>query len=155
MGAELALLCPRCGVPMETMAEGGGGDGLPSVAYCAQCRGTWCARGELAEMIGVTDENPVLAAGWRHEVALIAEVGPPCPVCIRETLREVPFQSDLSVEMLGCDSCHGTFVEAGALPRIKQLVLREVGSSRPPARASSMPPRASSMPPRAPSRPPR
>jgi Zn-finger nucleic acid-binding protein len=141
MGEKLALLCPRCAVPMGTMADGGG-EGLPGIAYCSQCRSTWCAKGELAELLGVTDENSVLVAAWRHEVVLIDEVGPPCPVCFTETLREVPLQADLSVKMLGCDRCHGTLVEAGALPRIKSLVLRDVRSSRPPALGrSSRPPR--------------
>jgi Zn-finger nucleic acid-binding protein len=120
---------------MGTINEGPGD--TPAVAYCDQCKGTWYAKGELAELLGVTDENPVLVAGWRHELALVAEIGPPCPACESEALRDVPFTPDLSVTMLGCDACHGAFVEAGSVPRIKSLVLREVHSSRPPAAASS------------------
>jgi Zn-finger nucleic acid-binding protein len=104
--------CPRCeGVELEGFV-------LPSdtvASRCPACRGVWCGRAELAELLEVGADHPLVA--WEGAVTTRTEQA--CPTCADICLVEVRSSGAGDVAMGHCPVCHGIWIEAGDLPRLK------------------------------------
>jgi Zn-finger nucleic acid-binding protein len=108
------LACPRCAdAELEPF-------GLPSgasVRRCPRCRGIFCDRGGLAELLEVTRDHPLIA--WESPAPTRSDKS--CPACGDTYLFAVRPSVERDLAVGHCAACDGIWVDGGALPRLRAL----------------------------------
>lgn len=99
--------CPKCKRP--TLSEFNTSEGVV-LDFCETCFGIWFDKDELADYIELSTDIPELEE--MREQARLTELI--CPKC-NGHLEQMPFtsKSDLLIER--CESCGGTFFDAGEI----------------------------------------
>lgn len=108
------MLCPICRAPLHEESLHG-----HAIDRCGVCRGLWFDDTELS---GVLSEMPV-----GERVVATIEAPPetlPCPNCGREMQRR-EYAQDSGVPIHRCDTCQGTWLQAG---RLEQLARYRAGT---------------------------
>ena len=132
--AEPALRCPRCGdVPLGPLEASPG----VTIDFCGGCKGLWCDEGELATLLGVGDDHPVLAASRRAGTTSIRHC-PACPDTFLRTCR-LELAGELRLEL--CPTCQGEWIDGGVFPELRARV-----AAAPVSRRRTEPPRPAAAP---------
>lgn len=99
--------CPKC--KTKTLSEFNTSEGVV-MDFCDKCFGIWFDKDELADYIELSTDIPELdkMKEQARKTDLI------CPKCDGH-LDELPFSSKSDLLIERCDSCGGTFFDAGEI----------------------------------------
>ncbi len=111
---DLERSCPRCpDVGLTDFPDNG-----LVVDYCPNCRGLWCDRGELEQLVGEPLDPAVLPLPF----PLGIPTGPACPACPEGRLVARSTQNEDPVELFDCVQCGGTWLDGGVLQRLRKVL---------------------------------
>ena len=115
-----AMLCPKCRSDMVQVAIDG-----TEIDRCSTCHGLWFDAGELEKMRNrqaaeVLDVGDISVGKQQNEIEYYR-----CPRCAGPMNRLVdPQQTHIWFEQ--CDSCHGSFFDAGELSDLAKLSISDL-----------------------------
>ncbi len=133
---DLARFCPRCsGVGLTDFPDNG-----LVMDYCPQCRGLWCDRGEIEQLVGEPLDPAVLPLPFE----LGKPTGPECPGCSDGRLALRSTTGEEHIQLFDCSKCGGTWLDGGVLQRLRKLLrglrlARQARQPRPAPTHSSAP----------------
>jgi membrane associated rhomboid family serine protease len=125
-------ICPRCLSDLSPLEVEG-----VQLDLCPACRGVWLDPGELARMRGARADLPAggeLVTSGERALATSTSICPRCDGAF-ETLE---FAHGTALYIDRCKSCHGIWLDAGELKRIRAVTAQRHGlglESPPPADA--------------------
>ncbi|HOX45035.1 MAG TPA: rhomboid family intramembrane serine protease [Myxococcota bacterium] len=125
-------ICPKCLADLSPLRVEG-----VELDLCPACRGVWLDPGELARMRGARADLPADQAPLTTGARALASTTSICPRCdgAFETLE---FARGTALYIDRCKSCHGIWLDAGELKRIRAVTAQRHGlglDSPPPADA--------------------